>query len=224
MDRQEGGMVTIIPAGIIRSATLLILGGLLATGIVRACSHPVPVSPALVRADTAAAAAWAAREAQLERELGEARGVAARLRRRLEGIERRPPRTVVIYDTIIDLRRDTVVLAAKADAGGRLTLDVALPASAGHRPRTERGAELGNCDEGWSIRGSEVTCDRARLGHLRLLVRAGARVEWPPGDFAPALEVGARWAPSYRSPWALEAQIRSLSAATLTIERHLPMW
>lgn len=214
-----------IPRGMTGGAALLVLGALLSAAVLRACDgDPLPVSPTFVQVDTAAAAAWRARSVVLERELGEATGHVNRLRRRLEGVERRSPRTITVYDTVVDLRRDTVILTVQADAGGQLTLDVATPDSGGHRPETHRGASLADCDEGWSIRGKDVICDRARLGHLRLFARAGVAMAYPELAGAPRLELGARWVPNYRSGWAIEARATGLQGGMFTIERQMPIW
>jgi hypothetical protein len=208
-----------------RTVAWALVAALATAGLLRACDRAAPPPPAeRLVVDTASAAQWRARAERHAREAAEAKGAVERLRRELAGIERRAPRTVTVYDTIVDLRQDTVILAARVDGSGVLTLDVATPDSAGHRPATARGIRLGDCDDGWTVRGLDVQCNRARLGHLSVIGRAGVETRpaaYPELTAAPAIEAGIRWTPSYRSTWAVEATAAPGGRAILRIEKGL---
>ncbi len=203
----------------------LVLGALIASFLVTRCDPGPPLTPSMVRVDTVEAEHWRQRSIEPARQVDPAAGRFEQLKRTLEGIQARGPTTLTVYDTIIDVRTDTVILALSVDESGTLTLDTAVPDSHGlHRPQTGRGAQLGDCDEGWAIRGTQVICDRARLGHLRLLARAGLRSDITTPAPLPTLAIGARWTPSYRSRWAIEARVTEQLAGELTIERHFQIW
>lgn len=204
-----------------RSAAWAIVASLATLFLARGCERPAEVRTELV-VDTASAALWRARHDRLAREHADSVGLLEKARRAAAGIERRTPARVVVYDTVVDLRRDTVILYAQQDARGRLTIGAGVPDSAGHRPVEARGISIGDCDDGWSIRGTSVVCNRARLGHLSVIVRGGVEVQaldYPALRPEPALATGLRWQPSYRSTWAVEATAEPSGRVKLQVER-----
>lgn len=111
------------------------------------------------------------------------------LRARLEGIEARPPRVITRVDTLVPAP-DTVVRFLSVDPRGRLSVEFLTARDSLYAPELQRGIDVSDCDEGYTVQDGTVLCDRARFGHLYL----GPRVSLDPALFA-------RWVPSYRSPW-----------------------
>jgi hypothetical protein len=197
------------------------------------CSPPRP-DPAFVHQDTVSAVHWRAQAQDASRQLaivrGEAEGLRGRvatLQSRLAGIEERKPARITVYDTVISLQRDTVVLRATLNPHGRLTLIGALPDSAGlHRPRTHHGIDVSDCDNGLDIIGTAVICNRPRLGHLDVYLSAG--VSAPAHGLAdgvrPSSEVGVKWYPSFRSTWAVQLSANVEGRAELRVQRGVRLW
>jgi hypothetical protein len=210
-------------------AAWTVVAALLLLGVLRTCdrqARPVGTAERVV-VDTASAARWRARADRLTREAADAQTTIERLKRELAGVERRAPRTITVYDTILDLRRDTVILAARIDARGVLTLDIATPDSTGHRPATAGGIRVSDCDDGVLIAGLDIQCNRARLGHLAIITRAGVETHpaaYPALTATPTVEAGLRWTPSYRSTWAVELTGDMRGRANLRIEKGLRLF
>lgn len=214
-----------LPAGLLFALAGAMLAGLLLKG----CDRPAPVPPAVVRADTASAAAWKAYSANLERAMADSVGRLATLRRKLAGVETRGPERVTVYDTVISLARDTVLLSLAVDSRGRLTEDVALPDSAGHRPARMSAIRVGDCDDGLKLEAGRVQCNRPRLGHLTAWLSAGveSREMWASGIPPPVAahaSVALRWTPTYRSPWAAEVRVEQDGRAVAVVSRGLQLW
>jgi hypothetical protein len=170
--------------------------------------------------DTANAAAYQARAQELEAAAQEN----SRLKAALKALEQRRPERVVVYDTIIDIRRDTVILGAQQDSHGRLTVDLATPDSAGHRPETRTGIQLGDCDDGWTIRAGSVLCDRARFGHLSILARGGTAYDTGAGVLSPSLQAGIRWSQTFRGTWSAEATVDQTGIVRVGVEKQFRLW
>lgn len=175
-------------------------------------------------ADTAAASAYRARIQELEADVGERDGVISQLSAALKAQEQRRPHSIVVYDTVIDVRRDTLILGAQQDSRGRLTIDIATPDTAGHVPETRAGIELSDCDDGWTIRGGAVLCDRPRLGHLSIIARGGVAYETASGVLSPSLQAGIRWQPTFRSSWSAEATVDQAGIVRIGAEKQLRLW
>lgn len=213
----------------IRPGLLWALAGALVAGLLVHSCAPHPVGPAVVRIDTADASAWRARATQLERAMADSVGRIASLRRRLEGIETRRPDAVTVYDTVLDLRLDTVTLSLAIDARGRLIQEVALPDSAGHRPATYSPILVGDCDGGLQLAEGRVQCNRPRLGHLVAFAGAGvASSEVWSGGFPPPVTaygaVGLAWTPAYRSTWSAEVRIEQDGRAVAAVRKGVRLW
>lgn len=194
---------------------LLALGGWLGRAV---GGTPPPV----VIVDTASAAQWRrtaeAQRRQVEIVTGERDGLGGLLddaRRTIEGLEMRPPERITVFDTIIDIRSDTVLLPG-IRITERVEVPVAVPDSTGHRPEIQTISLPENCDEGITILATGVVCDAARLGHLNLGIGgqfAGAMTSAPSW----VLEAGAWWEPSYRSTKRISATIGSDGAFRIAI-------
>lgn len=208
-------MLRPLPAGLLWALFGALLSGLLLKG----CERPVP-APGPVKVDTVAAAQYEQRQASLVKATASPDGVAARL----AGAERRAPKTVTVYDTVISLVQDTVVLGLQTSGSGVLTLDVAVPDSAGHRPQTLRGIDLSDCDDGLTVRATSVVCNRARLGHLSLIARAGIAHDPFSGAVSPGLEAGFRWEPSFRSTWAAELTADQEGRVRFVVQKGLRLF
>lgn len=214
-----------IPAGLIWA-----LAGALLTGLLfRSCSPAAPSGPTVVQVDTAAAAAWRSRSLSLERAMADSVGRLATLRRRLDGIDFRTPEMVTVYDTVLSLATDTVILAVSVDSRGRLTQDLALPDSVGHRPATSSPIRVGDCDDGFQLRSGQVRCDRPRFGHLVAFVGAGVQSDpiWGSGLPPPVAAhgaVGLSWTPSFRSTWSAEARLQENGRAVAVVRRGVRLW
>lgn len=128
------------------------------------------------------------------------------IRARLEAREERPPSVILRSDTVIS-PPDTVFAGLHVDAGGRATLAPLIleTDSVAYRPEVWQGIDVSDCDEGFSIVGGEIICDRARLGHLYgfLGLSGGQPLLGDSRDVFDAT-VGLLWRPSYRSGWAVE--------------------
>lgn len=155
---------------------------------------PTPRPEVIV--DTAEAAAWRAREAELAKRVDEATrdragalGTIDQLRRRIAGLEARPPARITVYDTVIQIEQVPVVLGV--EAGTTLRIDVANPVAGGHQPSSLQGIAWQDCDRGFLITPAGFICRKAPLGHLTLYAAV-----WSADPFA---EVGLGWQPSYRS-------------------------
>lgn len=190
---------------LLAGAALVVLGLL-----VGRCSGRAP--DVVIVPDTIAARKYREERDEARRLLEVARGerdglsgAVDRLQATIRGLEERRPERVVVYDTLIVA--DTVFLQAKINGAGQLTLIRALPDSAGlHRPERWSGVDVRDCDDGIVLLPSGVVCNRARFGHLSVLLRGAARSEavWPIGDVRIRGEAGMRWTPSFRSSTALE--------------------
>lgn len=200
-----------IPRGITALVGALLLM-LLAALAWRGC-HPGPAPSPLVPPDTAPAAAWRARTDSLVHELAVAQGDAAGLRgrlaalaSRLRGVQARSLAPETVYDTLIRIDRDTVLLRVAADSRGELHADAAVPADSGRvRPVIIGGASVADCDDGWSLQGESLICDRSALGHLEVGPELAGVLELQDGwrRFLP--RVYAAWTPSYRSTLSITA-------------------
>lgn len=184
---------------------------------------------AIAQRDSLPAAAFAAREAHLRRQLGDSAGVIARLRAQLAGRRVIRPERVIVYDTVI-ATPDTVYLTVKVGGGGELQADAGVRAdSAGQvRPQT-LSYDVSRCDDGWALAGDgRVVCDRARLGHLRAWGRIGAAAAVEPQGRPPSIEpraaAGLRWTPCLRCGLAVELQVGTDGAAALSVERSVRIW
>lgn len=183
----------------------------------------------LVRVDTvyADAAAYEQRIAAVERERDG-------LRDRLAGWERRGPRTLVIYDTVlVPEPGEELSLPVAVTEGGRASLPGLVADTAGLRPREYAGVDVRDCDDGWTFSRGVLQCNRARLGHLTAYVRGGASIPlftaegWPrrlrPGEElrdavgwdALQAAIGLRWERTYRSPHAVTLELRNDGSAAL---------
>jgi hypothetical protein len=216
-----------IPAGTFYALAGALLAGLL----LRGCDHPHPIGPVVVvRTDTADAAAWRAYSSELERAMQDSVGRLAELRRRLRGVETRRPDRVTVYDTVVSLRTDTVLLSLAVDSRGRLAQDVALPDSAGeHRPAVMSPVYVGDCDDGLQLVAGRVQCDRPRLGHLVAWIGAGveSREAWGSGlppPVAAHASVGLRWSPTWRSLWSAELRVEEDGRAVAAVRRGVDLW
>ena len=207
---------------------LLLLAGLLALAL-RSCAVSPPPPPERIVVEESSAAAWAARVAELERAMADSVGALTRLRRALAGVEIRRPDRVVIFDTVVSLVRDTVLLSVAIGGRGHLVQDVALPDSGGHRPAVYAPILVGDCDGGLRLEAGRVRCDRARLGHLVAWVGAGVSAEgvWT-GGFPPPVRgygaAGVSWTPSFRSTWSVELRAEADGRAVAAVRRGVRLW
>lgn len=219
-----------IPRGIKWTVALLVL--VLMTGIMlRRCSGPG--AHQATPPDTASAASWRARTDSLEHqyaaaagELGGIKGKLATAAARIRGLEARALEVRTVFDTII--RPDTVLLSVAVDRGGRVTGAVGIRAdSSSYRPGVSAPADITSCDDGWHLEGLRLLCDRARLGHLSLVVRAGAAGRappLPPDSITWVAAAGLRWTPSFRSTMAAEISIDRRRRVELMLERGVRLW
>jgi len=125
---------------------------------------------------------------QLSERLKQERARVTGLRARLEGLESRAPDTVYIVDTIVT-PVDTVFETVTVRDGALVSSWVAR-LEEGWSPRVSVYNVRG-CDEGYSLTGGTVVCDRARAGHLY------ATAELESGRAA----LGLAWTRSNDSPW-----------------------
>lgn len=142
------------------------------------------------------------------------------LRARLEGVYRTGPHTVVVTDTVYrELPAARCVVAARADGDGRVDVGRFDAVPSGWTGTIDRQVDLGRCDDGWSIGPRGYTCDPARLGHLRLLLRGTAATSGLLG------EAGLAWEPSYRSGTRLSLTYGTDGAvrASVSIAPQLPI-
>lgn len=214
-----------------RAARIAIVVGAVALAAVVAllswCSRPDPGTPTIVR-DTADAAYWRSRAAAVEHEVervtGEADGLrdrVAQLQTRVRGLESRAPDRIIVVDTVVVA--DTVVLYARLARSGVLEIATGIREPLGYRPEILSGVRLGDCDDGWLIRGQDVVCDRARLGHLTAFVRAGAA--WrPDGLLSGVGSAGLRWEPSFRSATAVEIAAQADGRVSLSGQAGWRVW
>lgn len=182
--------------------------------------------PAIVVSDTIAARKYRQERDDARRQLEAARGerdglrgVVDDLQRAIRGLEERRPERITVYDTLIVA--DTVFLQAQINGAGRLVLIRAIPDSAGlHRPERLTGIDVRDCDDGIVMLASGVVCNRARFGHLSLLVRGvgHAAPAWPIDDLRLRAEAGIRWTPAFRSSTAAELVVTSQERVELRAE------
>lgn len=171
---------------------------------VKSCTDPPPIPTTIV--DTADAAAWRARYAARDKELAEARaegsGLRARLQRAensLRGIEVRSPVREVVFDTVIQIQRDTVVRTVTIE-GGRAQIEILRPDSGGHRPVLLEKIDVRDCDDRLSIIGGNVICNRPTFGHVSVFVSGGAASKVAaPAVIFPQGSAGIEWRPTFRS-------------------------
>jgi hypothetical protein len=121
---------------------------------------------------------------RLERERARVTG----LRAQLEGLESRAPDTLYIVDTIV-MPPDTVFETVTV-RDGTLVSSWITRLEEGWSPRISVYTVRG-CDEGYSLTGGTVVCDRARAGHLY----ATAELE------SGRATLGLAWTRSNDSPW-----------------------
>lgn len=207
---------------------LLLMAGFLALAL-RSCAVPPSPPPARIAVEESSAAAWATRVAELERAMADSVGALTRLRRTLAGVEMRRPDRVVVYDTVVSLVRDTVLLSVAVDDRGRMVQDVALPDSGGHRPATYAPILVGDCDGGLRLEAGRVRCDRARLGHLVAWAGAGASAAYVwTGGFPPPIRAhgaaGLTWTPAFRSLWSAEVRVETDGRAVAAVRRGVRLW
>ena len=125
-------------------------------------------------------------------------------RARFEGREERPPS--VIYT--VRPPPDTVFAAVRVGAGGWATLAPFIRADSLYTPEIWEGIDLSDCDEGFSISGGDIVCDKARLGHVQAFLRLTGGYTLPGAPTSPVgAATGLEWAPSYRSTWGVEVAI-----------------
>lgn len=142
------------------------------------------------------------------------------LRARLEGVEERPPRMVVRSDTVLAECPAAVITAGRTDRGGILQLGRLDQVPGGWSPTLERGVDLSDCDEGWSIGPGGVSCDPARAGHLVLYGAAAAAYPLVPGSDAGVVgEAGVSWEPSFRSTFRVDLYATTRGTAELRIRK-----
>lgn len=147
------------------------------------------------------------------------------LRARLEGVEERPPPVVVRSDTVLAECPAAVITAGRTDRGGILQLGRLDQVPGGWSPTLERGIDLSDCDEGWSIGPGGVICDRARLGHLELYGAAAVAYPLAPGSDAGVVgEAGLSWSPAFRSTLRLDFYATTRGTAGLRIRKGWRLW
>lgn len=125
---------------------------------------------------------------ELSERLKQERARVTGLRARLEGLESRAPDTLYIADTIV-MPPDTVFETVTVRDGTLVSSWVAR-LEEGWSPRISVYNVRG-CDEGYSLTGGTVLCDRAQAGHLY------ATAELESGRAA----LGLAWTRSHDSPW-----------------------
>jgi hypothetical protein len=145
------------------------------------------------------------------------------LRARLEAVESRGPRIVIRTDTVVQ-PPDTVFLPIlHASSRGRLTIPALVADTVdGYRPEIWQGFDTSDCDEGWTVQGGVLVCDRARFGHLSWGIEASfANPLLNQGLTGEPLiaGLGVYWQPSYRSTWDVGATIGTDGRARLTIRK-----
>lgn len=125
------------------------------------------------------------------------------LRGRLRGLTA-APEVATRTDTVLVPVPDTVLAVVTVTPDEVLTVTTveidSLPGMAA--PTASVFALPGDCDDGLVVSPTGVVCDSAVLGHLRFFagVSFGAHGESP-------LSLGLGWRPSYRSPWAVDAEL-----------------
>lgn len=225
-----------IPRGITwRGPALLFAGILLIAPIaLRTCSsNPRPLAPAQV--DTAAGDAFAAELAeareQIETVRGERdglRGRVATLQARVRGLEERTAEHITVYDTMIDVRTVPVGLQSSIDRRGQLTVLVAVPTAGGHQPEQRERIDVADCDDGLTIVGADVICDRARLGHMSVYVSAGASAPFSSlqerAQLRPHADIGVHWQPSFRSTWSVRLAAGTDGRVEVDVRRGIRIW
>jgi hypothetical protein len=125
---------------------------------------------------------------QLANRLEQERARVTGLRARLEGLESRTPDTLYMVDTIV-MPPDTVFETVTV-RDGTLVSSWITRLEEGWSPRVSVYT-VRDCDEGFSLTGGTVVCDRARAGHLY------ATAELESGRAA----LGLAWTRSNDSPW-----------------------
>ena len=122
-------------------------------------------------------------------------------RARFEGVTTLMPDTVYVVDTLVQAP-DTILRFVSVDSRGRLGIELltrpALPTDVGNtvpdyerwQPELHAGIDISACDEGWSVEGGVVACDRPRFGHASLAAVASR-----------SPSIALLWTPSWRSPW-----------------------
>lgn len=158
--------------------------------------------PVIVR-DTAGAAAYRTLEQEYEELRARAdrqAGVIGNLRAEVEGLRRRSPGTVTVYDTLVAV--DTVRVYLRVGAvDGEVTSVGAGPVidTLGRRQPKRETHDVRGCSEWW-LDDRGLICRRSPWGHLWARGMAGAtradRIE-------PWASVEFQWRPSLDSPWSV---------------------
>ena len=146
------------------------------------------------------------------------------IRARLEGRELRAPSVIYKTDTVVG-SPDTVFAALRIDAGGVATIAPLILGSdsiPGYRPEIWTGIDLSDCDDGLSVTGGTIVCDKARLGHLEAFLRLTGGHPLLPGtsDIFQA-STGLLWTPSFRSTWAVEVAIDITGRVYLGLQKSV---
>lgn len=121
------------------------------------------------------------------------------------------PRVVMRTDTLV-LPPDTVLQLVNV-SGSTLSLGVLNVVDSLWAPELHR-YDVGACDDGWSWSSGQLVCDRARLGHLRVV--GSAAVLYPLGATARA---GVEWAPGQGSRWRVSAMVAPSGVVELGVSR-----
>ena len=120
---------------------------------------------------------------------------------RIRGIESRPPRVILRTDTIVT-PPDTVYSFVDV-RDGQLTFDLFT----NNTHELQQGINVADCDDGFQISAGEVSCNRARLGHL-----------WLAGELAyPYSSVGLEWRRSFRSSMDIYVGISTKGSLVLRV-------
>lgn len=219
-----------------RTRVLAIAGAAALLGAAALCGPDRTTPPAAEPepAVSASAEAYRRRAEHLEARATVQDGTIARLQAALRARSEVRPRQVVRYDTII--QPETVTIALSIDRRGQLEQIRGTPPDGTTAPKMngytpERiTADLSACDDGISIAGGRVVCDRPRLGHLYLVATGGAALPWqnalgnPIPAVRPQLELATRWVPSYRSLWSIELRVDSEGIAAVGVRRALQLF
>lgn len=197
-----------------------------------ACDRDAPrglvAPPDTVEADVAV---WEARVQAATAAVAEREGMIARLRDRVAGMERREPVRVVEYrDRYLPAPPDTTTAALSIDAQGRLTMDQIVRRGQGrYSPLTVVDIDVRDCDDGLVMAGSAVVCNRARFGHLDVVVGpifAAAPIGPTIGVNSVGGYGGIDWSPSFRSGHGV--RVRAVAGTNappaIEIEGRIAIW
>lgn len=133
-----------------------------------------------------------------------------RLRSIIEGLEARGPGKVYVVDTLF-APPDTVFLNFAVNDGELTVPRLVLETTEFYRPSILT-YDVKNCDEGWSISGSQLICDKARLGHFSLFAEAVGL--YPLGYIGRA---GIDWQLNYQSAWVAGLAVSSDERIELSV-------